>query len=75
MNQSKIDQYRNSVNNIEKSPPTLNQHHDDVTKITVNKIVFLKTHKTGSSTLQNIFYRYGTGIVYHNLDHFPLRIF
>ena len=29
-----------------------------------HKIAFAKTHKTGSSTLQNIFFRYG---VYHNL--------
>ena len=25
------------------------------------RIVFIKTHKTGSSTIQNIFYRYATG--------------
>ena len=28
-----------------------------------SKIVFLKTHETGSSTIQNIFYRYGIGNV------------
>ena len=28
-----------------------------------SKIVFLKTHKTGSSTIQNILYRYGIGNV------------
>ena len=25
------------------------------------RIVFIKTHKTGSSTIQNIFYRYASG--------------
>lgn len=25
------------------------------------RIIFIKTHKTGSSTIQNIFYRYATG--------------
>ena len=30
-----------------------------------SKIVFLKTHKTGSSTIQNILYRYGIGAVDH----------
>ena len=32
-----------------------------------SKIVFLKTHKTGSSTIQNIFYRYGIGTVGNDL--------
>lgn len=27
------------------------------------RIIFIKTHKTGSSTIQNIFYRYATGIL------------
>ena len=70
-----IDQHPNSMTNIEKPSPTLSHQHHDATKIPVTKIVFLKTHKTGSSTLQNIFYRYGTGFVYHNLDHFPLGRF
>ena len=34
-----------------------------------SKIVFLKTHKTGSSTIQNIFYRYGIGNVRNLTSH------
>ena len=37
---------------------------EEITKIedeSFKRIVFIKTHKTGSSTIQNIFYRYASG--------------
>ena len=37
-----------------------------------SKIVFLKTHKTGSSTIQNIFYRYSLGTVGNDLNNHRL---
>ena len=39
------------------------------------RIVFIKTHKTGSSTIQNIFYRYASGtLIFLDLDSLDYKL-
>ena len=38
------------------------------------QVAFAKTHKTGSSTLQNIFFRWGTSMDVENIEALKIRI-
>ena len=38
------------------------------------QVAFAKTHKTGSSTLQNIFFRWGTSMDVGNIDALKIKI-
>ena len=48
--------YQNSRTNQTQPAVKLNEEENEY-----ERIVFIKTHKTGSSTIQNIFYRYALG--------------
>ena len=37
------------------------------------QVAFAKTHKTGSSTLQNIFFRWGTSMDVGNIDALKIK--
>ena len=50
--------YQNSRTNQTQAVVTLNEEESEYEP---KRIVFIKTHKTGSSTIQNIFYRYALG--------------
>ena len=50
--------YQNSWINQTQPVVTLNGKESEYEP---KRIVFIKTHKTGSSTIQNIFYRYALG--------------
>ena len=50
--------YQNSWINQTQPVVTLNGEESEYEP---KRIVFIKTHKTGSSTIQNIFYRYALG--------------
>ena len=50
--------YRNSRTNQTRPVVKLNEEEREYEP---KRIVFIKTHKTGSSTIQNIFYRYALG--------------
>lgn len=50
--------YQNSRTNQTQPVVTLNEEESEYEP---KRIVFIKTHKTGSSTIQNIFYRYALG--------------
>ena len=47
---------QNSENLMEKNGSNMQTNEK-----TWERIIFIKTHKTGSSTIQNIFYRYAAG--------------
>ena len=38
------------------------------------QVAFAKTHKTGSSTLQNIFFRWGTSMDVENIEALKIKI-
>ena len=38
------------------------------------QVAFAKTHKTGSSTLQNIFFRWGTSMDVENIEALKVKI-
>ena len=38
------------------------------------QVAFAKTHKTGSSTLQNIFFRWGTSMDVGNIEALEIKI-
>jgi len=50
--------YQNSRTNQKRPVVKLNEEEREYEP---KRIVFIKTHKTGSSTIQNIFYRYALG--------------
>ena len=65
--------YQNSRTNQTQPAVKLNEEENEY-----ERIVFIKTHKTGSSTIQNIFYRYALGkieiqkflhLCYSPIDH------